>query len=437
YTSGSTGTPKGVLGTNSCLVNRIAWDQNVGGSNASLMKTSVSFVDSIWEVFSSLTTGQPIVIAKKLEDLFAGVAPADLPDGIKLRTAFVPSILHKLALTADLNQPVLGKVDYWIIGGEKLGREQAADIKAAFPSERLINTYGASEFWDAAFYDLDEENPYDHVPIGRPVDNVRIYILDRFMRPCPPNVAGELFIAGDGLARGYCNRVALTASRFLPNPFAADGTRMYRTGDIGKWRKNGTIEYVGRSDDQIKIRGFRIEIGEVEAAVRQHHAVGDAAVVARPGVNDEQVLVAYIVANGGEPVDADEIREFVSSRLLQFMVPAHFVILDALPKTHSGKLDRKSLPAPEVRANIRTKPRNIRETVVTEVFSEVLEVDDLSVTENFFDVGGHSLSALIVLAEIRNRTGASLALTAFYERPTVEHVANELRGLMSEHQGEI
>lgn len=437
YTSGSTGTPKGVLGTNLCLANRIAWDRSSRNSNASLMKTSISFIDSIWEVFSSLTVGQPVVVAKCFEDLFANDVSENLREDVNLRTAFVPSVLHKLARTSDVERSVLSKVSSWNLGGEKLFSHQADEIKSVFPGKRVINTYGASEFWDATFFDLAENNPYEHVPIGRPIDNAEVYILDEFLNPCPPNVLGVLFVAGNGLARGYSGRFALTASHFVPNPFKMDGSRMYRTGDIGCWRSNGTIEYVGRSDDQVKIHGFRVETGEIEATLMRHSDVKDAAVVARPDANGENQLVAYYVAEGKSTNSSEDVRQFVSSILPQFMVPAHFQRFDILPRTQSGKLDRKSLPAPDEQVSVKTEPRNMREIVVAEIFAEILAIENISVTDNFFNLGGHSLLALIVLAEIRTRTGINLTLTAFYERPTVEYVASKLHGLMSEHQGEV
>jgi amino acid adenylation domain-containing protein len=439
YTSGSTGTPKGALGTHLCLLNRISWGHRTGASNSSLMKTSISFIDSFWEIFSSLVAGQPILLTKRFEDLFECGQSDVVPDTLNLRTAFVPSVLHKLARSLEFEHSMLRKVCFWNLGGEKLHRHQANAIKLVFPGIPVINTYGASEFWDAAFFDLSDDDPYEDVPIGRPIDNVEIYVLDQFLNPCPPSVPGMLFVAGNGLARGYHGRAALTAANFLPNTIKSDGSRMYRTGDVGRWRPNGTLEYLGRSDDQVKIRGVRIEIGEIEATLLQHASVKDAAVMARPDANGDYQLVAYVVANDGRAPCSEDIGGFVSSRLPSSMWPAHFVELDAMPQTESGKLDRKGLPAPDlsVPATTRINPRNMLETVVAEIFSEVLGRGDVGVTENFFELGGHSLLALTILAEIRRRTGADLALTTFYERPTVEYAASKVHDLITEHQGAI
>jgi thioesterase domain-containing protein len=269
------------------------------------------------------------------------------------------------------------------------------------------------------------------VPIGRPVSNVRTYVLDDQFQPVPAGVPGELCVGGVQVGRGYLGRPGLTAERFIPDPFsAAPGARLYRTGDLARYRSDGTLEYLGRIDFQVKLRGFRIELGEVEEVLKQHPAVHRGVVIAREDRPGDQRLVAYVVPAPGEPFDPRPVRAFLSEKLPEYMVPSAFVALEALPLTPSGKVDRKALPAPEHTGSDdrpHVAPRDNLELQLARVWEEVLGVRPVGVTSNFFELGGHSLLALRLMAGIRGSLGRTLPVVSLFQAPTVEGLANLLR----------
>ncbi|HEY6159326.1 MAG TPA: non-ribosomal peptide synthetase, partial [Gemmatimonadales bacterium] len=270
------------------------------------------------------------------------------------------------------------------------------------------------------------------VPIGRPIANTQVYVLDANRQPTPPGVAGELYIGGAGVARGYLRRDELTRERFVASPFAPEA-RLYRTGDLARWLPEGSLEWLGRLDHQVKVRGFRIEPGEIEAAIKRHPAVGEVVVVAREDAGDKH-LVAYFVA-ARPPVDlVDQLRALVRAACPEYMVPAHFVRLDALPRTANGKLDRKALPAPDLGATgpraQRVAPRTPTEQMVMDGFSAVLGRADFGVAESFFDLGGHSLMAARLMAQLRAASGVDLPLRSLFEHPSVEQLADAIDAVM-------
>ncbi|WP_143064714.1 phosphopantetheine-binding protein, partial [Streptomyces colonosanans] len=256
--------------------------------------------------------------------------------------------------------------------------------------------------------------------IGRPVANSRVYVLDGGLRPVPVGVTGELYLAGVQLARGYLNRAGLTAERFVANPFGGPGERMYRTGDLVRWRADGNLEYLGRTDDQVKIRGFRVELGEIAAVLRSHPAVGQVAMVARDDGPAGKYLAAYIVPVVGAAADVAEVRRFVGEQLPEFMVPAAVVVLDELPVTVNGKLDRKALPVPDFSTHVSSRtPRNPQEEVLCQIFAEILGLKRVGIDDSFFDLGGHSLLATRVISRIRTLLGIELPVRALFEAPSV------------------
>ena len=426
YTSGSTGRPKGVMNAHGGVVNRLAWMQaeyGLGADDVVLQKTPFSFDVSVWEFFWPLQQGAQLVMARP----DGHRDPAYLQEVIERRGVttlhFVPSMLQTFVETADADRcATLARV---ICSGEALPPSLVERFHARFPaSAALHNLYGPTEAAVDVSYWACGRDGADVVPIGRPVWNTRLYVLDAAFQPVPAGVPGELYIGGVQVARGYLNRPELTAGRFVPDPFAASGARLYRTGDRARWRADGALEYLGRLDEQVKIRGFRIELGEIEAALRTFDGVTDAAVVAREDAPGEKRLVAYLVGDA----DAEALRAHLGRGLPDYMVPAAFVALETLPLTPNGKLDRKALPAPEFgSAEERyVAPRTPTEATLAGIWAEVLRLERVGVQDNFFELGGHSLLATRIITRIRETFGVELPLRAFFEVRTVAALAAEV-----------
>ncbi|MGW1753126.1 non-ribosomal peptide synthase/polyketide synthase [Streptomyces mirabilis] len=397
YTSGSTGRPKGVTIPHQGITNRLLWMQDAYRLTADdrvLQKTPSSFDVSVWEFFWPLITGATLVVARPE----GHQDPAHLAETIErqhITTAhFVPSMLR-----AFLDEPAAARcrgLRQVMCSGEALPAPLAARFHQVLPGSRLHNLYGPTE---ASVDVTAHEVPADPatVPIGRPVWNTRTYVLDAALRPVPPGVAGELYLAGVQLARGYLGRSALTAERFVADPHAdAPGARMYRTGDLARWTRDGELEYLGRADDQVKLRGFRIELGEVESVLAAHPGITHATVVLR----DER-LVAYVVPSGSG-ADSSEIRSHAARLLPDHMVPAAVVALDALPLTPNGKLDRRALPAPDFAAEVGdTRPRTPLEETLCGLVAEVLGLERVGAEDDFFSLGGDSIVAMQLVARAR------------------------------------
>ena len=432
YTSGSTGEPKGVMVTHAGVVNSV-WSrqqiQPLTAQDRTLLKTPLGFDASVWELFWPLSSGACVVIARAGGEGDTGY----LRDTIIRRGVttlyFVPSLLS--VFIAEEGLEAATRVSQLICGGEPLPAQTARRFYERFPRARLHHSYGPTETsigsteWTCA---PRLERPTAHV--GRPVANTRLYVLDRFLNPVPVGVTGELFVGGCGVARGYAGRPAQTAERFVPDPFSGEpGARLYRTGDLVRYLNDGNVEFSGRADSQVKLRGLRVELGEVEAALSGHAAVCECAVVAREDAEGDKRLVAYVVNAPTESLAADELRGFLRSKLPEYMVPARYVYLAALPLLASGKVDRKALPAPEgveTQASEYQAPRTPIEEVVAGVWSEVLGVGRVGVRDNFFELGGHSLLATRVVSRVREALGVELALTRFFEIPVVEELAREV-----------
>ncbi|MFD8813106.1 amino acid adenylation domain-containing protein [Streptomyces sp. NPDC059627] len=418
YTSGSTGRPKGVVIPRAGLVNRLAWMQDEFGLDVGdrvLQKTPFGFDVSVWEFFWPLTTGATMVIAAP----GGHRDPAYLAELI-VRTRvtvahFVPSMLQVF-----LREPGAARctgLRLVVCSGEAL----SADLSRQFRStlgDRLFNLYGPTEAsvdvtaWPADVDDMTSSG----VLIGCPMWNVRVYVLDASLSPVAPGVAGELYLAGVQLARGYLNRGVLTAERFVADPFGGVGGRMYRTGDLVRWTTDGVLEYLGRTDDQVKVRGFRIELGEVEAALTALPGVAQAVVVVREDVPGDRRLVGYVVPDAAEAVGAGFAVE-VRAVLPEYMVPSAFVVLDRLPVTSNGKLDRRALPAPVVVAGGGRKPATEREAVLCRLFAEVLGLSEVGPDDDFFELGGHSLLATRLINRIRTALDVEISLSAFFHHP--------------------
>ncbi|HYH81260.1 MAG TPA: amino acid adenylation domain-containing protein [Longimicrobium sp.] len=431
YTSGSTGRPKGVMNAHGAVVNRLCWMQaeyGIGGDDVVLQKTPVSFDVSVWELFWPLQRGARLVMAR----------PDGHRDPLYLQSViersgvttvhFVPSMLQQFVETVDAARcATLKRV---ICSGEALSPALVERFHARFPATAALhNLYGPTEAAvDVSHWACGREDPVEVVPIGRPVWNTRLYVLDPAMEPAPVGVPGELYIGGAQVARGYLNRPSLTAARFVPDPFAAGpGARLYATGDRARWREDGALEYLGRIDQQVKIRGFRIEPGEIEAALLGVDGVRECAVVVREDEPGEKRLVAY-VAGAARPGD---LLATLKRALPEHMVPGAFVVLDALPLTPNGKLDRKALPAPEYASagERHVAPRTPVEEVLAGIWAEVLRLERVGAADDFFALGGHSLLATRVVSRIREAFSVELPLRAVFEGPTVAEAAERVEAL--------
>ncbi|NWE03709.1 non-ribosomal peptide synthetase [Pseudomonas sp. IPO3749] len=411
YTSGSTGQPKGVINDHPGVVNRLLWMQDAYGLKAHdrvLQKTPFSFDVSVWEFFWPLFTGACLVMARP----GGHKDPAYLCEVIaneQITTLhFVPSMLDVFLAHGDVSQAAgLQRV---MCSGEALPGSLVRRFKQQLPGIGLYNLYGPTEAAvDVTAWNCARPDVPDNTPIGKPIANTRMYVLDGQMQPVPLGVVGELFIGGVQVARGYLNRPELTAERFLKDPFT-DG-RLYRTGDLGRYLLDGTIEYLGRNDDQVKIRGLRIELGEIQARLLEHPQVNEAAVVAR-----DDRLVAYYTG-----VRATDLREHLLHHLPDFMVPALFVHLDALPLSPNGKLDRKALPAPGSEAlTVREyeAPVGDTEILLAQLWAELLNVERVGRQDNFFELGGHSLLAVSLIGRLRQE-GMEADVRALFEQPTL------------------
>ncbi|MEO3827715.1 amino acid adenylation domain-containing protein [Actinomadura sp. B10D3] len=419
YTSGSTGLPKGVVATHAGVVN-IAADHierfGLGPGSRMLQLVSPSFDASIADIWPALLSGATLVLAPAGRPALGEALLRRLAEQRITHAALPPVVL------AALPEPDLPGLVTLATGGEVAEPEVVARWAAG---RRMINVYGPTETTVAATAS-DPLTGRERPPIGRPVANTRVYVLDPGLRLLPPGVPGELYITGDGLARGYLRKPALTADRFLPCPFGAPGGRMYRTGDLVRWRPDGSLEYLGRTDDQVKVRGFRIEPSEIEAVLTGHPAVRAAAVVAREDRPGDKRLAAYAVPEPGRDVRPAELREFAARALPDFMVPAAVVVLDELPLTPNGKVDRRALPKPDFAAPASSRaPRTPAERLLCGLFAEVLGLEAVGAEDSFFDLGGDSIVALQLVSRahaaglrissrevFEHRTAAALAAAA-------------------------
>ncbi|TXS47721.1 non-ribosomal peptide synthetase, partial [Streptomyces sp. t39] len=406
YTSGSTGRPKGVPNTHRAIVNRLLWMQRsypIGPDDRVLQKTPAGFDVSVWELFWPLMTGARLVLARPGGQKDA----AYLQEVVRAESVtvahFVPSMLPPFLAEEGVERcTALRRV---VCSGEALPPDTARTFRGLLPDCALANLYGPTE----AAVDVSSwecEGLPDTVPIGRPIDNVRLYVLDGALRPVPPGAPGEIHIGGTGVALGYHRRPGLTAARFVPDPYGPPGARLYRTGDLGRRRPDGALEHLGRMDQQVKLRGVRIEPGEIEEALRALPDVAEAAVVVREDTPGDRRLAAYVVPAGeGDDGDLDPqaVRAELRRRLPEWMVPVSFTALPALPLTPNGKLDRRALPVPRLRrdAGAAVAPATPAELVLAGVWAEVLGLESVGAEEDFFDLGGHSLLATQVVALAR------------------------------------
>jgi amino acid adenylation domain-containing protein len=416
YTSGSTGDPKPVGITHRSALTFLHWSREVFSAaelSGMLASTSVCFDLSVFELFAPLSWGGEVILVNNALELatMAGRARVRL-----LNT--VPSAMAELVRLRAVPEAVL-TVN---LAGEALARPLVQDIYEQTQVQRVLNLYGPSEDTTYSTWTEVGRDSSSAPTIGRPLANTQAYILDRERQPAPVGVAGELYLGGAGLARGYLWRPAQTAEKFVPHPFSrAGGERLYRTGDLCRRLASGEIEFLGRIDNQVKLRGFRIELGEIEALLKAHPAVRESVAVV-----DDNRLAAYVVAEGGG-VTGNELRSYLKERLPEYMVPSVFVLLDELPLTANGKIDRKALPKPDrVRpelTDVFVAPATEVEESVARIWAEVLGVERVGVNDNFFELGGHSLLATTIASRIYELFQIELPLRTLFEAPTVAALA--------------
>ncbi|MBW4564790.1 MAG: amino acid adenylation domain-containing protein [Mojavia pulchra JT2-VF2] len=429
YTSGSTGKPKGVQIRHRSVVNFLtAMQQKLQLTNTDnlLSVTTLSFDIAVLEIFLPLTTGAKLIL----------VSREVATDGTQLLKQLNNSAVTIMQATPATWRMLLdagweGNSQLKILcGGEALPYNLALQLRQRAAS--VWNLYGPTEttIW-STIHRVDEREAI--VPIGRPIANTQIYILDKHLQPVPVGVPGELYIGGAGLARGYFNQPELTKEKFIPNPFIPK-TLLYKTGDLARYLSNGEIEYLGRIDYQVKLRGFRIELGEIEAVLEQHPAVRQCVVMVREDVPGNQRLVAYLVAENDA---TDELRQYLRQKLPEYMIPSAFVILDSLPLTPNGKVNRRALPAPEnTNAELVSgfvAPRHPVEEVLAGIWTQVLGISQVSIYDNFFELGGHSLLATQVISRIRKTFGVDIPLQRLFEFPTIAKLAKNIQ--QTSHQG--
>lgn len=441
YTSGSTGWPKGVMIEHRALVNRIWWMQKcypLDASDVVLQKTPFSFDVSVWEFAWPMLAGCQLLFAEPGGHKDVDYLQRLIDTGGVTTLHFVPSMINTYLASAT---GACASVRRIFCSGEALGVNAVKRYTPLFPSAELHNLYGPTEATiDVTAFDC-ATLATDFVPIGAPIDNTQIYILDSALQPVPVGVSGELYISGSGLARGYWNRPELSGEKFIANPFVP-GQRMYKSGDLARWMPDGNIEYGGRIDGQVKLRGFRIEIGEVEVALHQHPKILESVVTIR-GAGEEQALVAFYVPVSTEQnakecpvseIPPAELRSHLRRSLPEFMLPSRFVALAEIPVTANGKADRKQLEAMDLRsaqiARKRIAPRSAIENTLAQIWAEVLKLDfdTISVHDTFFDLGGNSLLAVRMNGLVYERLAKALPLTALFNAPDIASIARLIRG---------
>ncbi|HXQ69968.1 MAG TPA: amino acid adenylation domain-containing protein [Pyrinomonadaceae bacterium] len=430
YTSGSTGKPKGAINTHFGICNRLLWMQQAYQLNSEdrvLQKTPFTFDVSVWEFFWPLITGACLVVAKPRGHQDAEYL-IDLIATERITTChFVPSMLSVFLQAEGIERCTsLKRV---ICSGEALPFELQEDFFQRLSAE-LHNLYGPTEAAiDVTSWECQANSARPIVPIGRPIANTQVYVLDERFEPVPVGVAGELYLGGAGLARGYWGQAGLTAERFVPNPHGESGTRLYRTGDLVRYLADGELEFLGRLDSQVKLRGYRIELGEIEAVLRGHEQVREALVQVR-WLESGMQLVAYVVlkTTGGED-DVRRLRSYLRERLPEYMVPGSFVRLEAMPLTANGKVDRRALPDPDVRGTpeeIYVAPQTELEQSLAAIWQEVLKLERVGLSDNFFDLGGHSLLLVQVRSKLRELLGHQVPVLELFKYPTIGSLAKHL-----------
>lgn len=441
YTSGSTGLPKGTLIIHRGVVNYLSWcikNYAVSVGSGAPVNSSIAFDATVTSFFAPLLVGKRIMLlpeAEEIEALSAVLLSGNNFSLVKITPAHLEILRHTLPADQIKNQ-----VNALVIGGEALLAKSLDLWRKNAPNTRLINEYGPTEtVVGCCTFEVTDKMLSEDVPIGRPIANTQMYILDRNMEPVPIGVSGEIYIGGAGLARGYLHRPDLTEQRFVPNPFSDDpNIKLYKTGDLARYLSDGNIVFQGRIDQQVKIRGYRIELGEIEAALGNHPDILQVAILAREDKPGDKRLVAYLVLRHQDAPTTNDLRKFLSKKLPEYMIPAVFVFLKTLPLTANGKVDRAALPVPDQSSSDFEKsyiaPRNATELTLTKIFEKCMNISSISVDDDFFELGGSSIQAAIAFSQIRKAFGKPLPLAILIQAPTIEKIAAYLNGQLPEQR---
>lgn len=442
YTSGSTGQPKGVCCKHLGVVNLCGDFQTkkpLGVGDCCSLWTSLNFDVSVYEVFSSLLSGATLHIVPEAvrPDV---VTLTDWLHSQQISSAYIPPFM--LNNFSDCLDQALKRIslERLLVGVEPINEQLLASISQRIPGLQIINGYGPTETTICStLHSIKPQSASNrNTPIGNPVQNTKIYLLDNQMQPVPVGVVGEIHIGGAGLAQGYLNRPELTQEKFISNPFSSQpNSRLYKTGDLARYLRDGNIEYLGRIDNQVKIRGFRIELGEIEAALSQHSEVQTACVIAREDTPGDKRLVAYIVPQPPAIPTSSELRQFLKAQLPDYMVPNALVMLESLPLTPNGKVDRRALPVPDLSAGLDqyVAPRTPTEEMLVQIWGQVLKVEQVGINNNFFELGGHSLLATQMVSRIRNIFQVELPLRELFASGTIAQLAPSIGQLQQQNQG--
>lgn len=427
YTSGSTGQPKGVMVLQRGLVNYLCWARefySVGSGESVPVHSSIAFDLTVTALFVPLVGGGRVEMLREdvgAQNLVAALRAVSERSLVKITPAHLALLSEQLGPDGAARRTKL-----FVIGGENLLAESLALWRDYAPATRLVNEYGPTEtVVGCCIYEVAAGDPRSGaVPIGRPIANTQLYILDPYLNPLPVGISGELYIGGSGVARGYWNRPELTAERFLSDPFSSEsGARLYKTGDLARYRIDGTLEYLGRMDNQVKVRGYRIELGEIEETLADHPGVMACAVLAREDTPGNKQLVGYVVARKENTPPAEDLQRFLSDKLPDYMVPSQLVFLDSMPLTSNGKVDRKGLPAPSPKsvspAQSRFAPSSEIEKKLSVIWCELLNLESIGINDNFFELGAHSLLAIKAVRQIQDVFEAELDAQDVFDDPTI------------------
>ncbi len=427
YTSGSTGKPKGTLISHYGLINYLNWctqAYQVEQGSGTLVHSSLGFDLTITSLFSPLIVGRQVELLPENQEIVNLAQTLKSRNNLSL-VKITPAHLELLSQQLSSVEAV-GRTNAFIIGGENLTRQHISFWQKFAPNTILINEYGPTEtVVGCCIYQVPKTHNFSgSIPIGNPIANTRLYVLDQYLQPVPKGAVGELYIGGAGLARGYLNQPALTAQKFIPHPFSHQpGERLYKTGDEVRFRGDGTLEFLGRLDNQVKLRGFRIELGEIEVLLSQYPNIKDVVVMVRGDVPGDQRLVAYLVLESDISLSVEELRSFLQAKIPDYMIPSAFLLLQTLPLTANGKIDRKALPAPEkINTDIEQSfvpPRNSLEEQIAQIWTELLGLEKVGIHNNFFTLGGHSLLVTQLISRIVDELGVELLIQDVFTNPTI------------------